>query len=266
MLTSFLHALSGVAAAVKGERNMRIHLIAVAVVVALGAWFGLARSEWVAIILCCAIVISLECMNTAVEAAVDLVSPEIRPLAKKAKDCAAGAVLVSAIGAAVVGSIIFAPKFVNVIAPGRERCGGHIDHVNGITTNLQAFAESLKLGKGYCGEYAPIRKGLHGKTFFVCVRNLNAVQDIGELARQSPHFDSLSDLKTFLAVYMDGLRCHREDARTFEPDPLGEYFYDWQWVLGSFGNGVSFKSPKRDRWQWLVRPLASELAGGIDRD
>ena len=107
---SFLHALSGIAVAAKGERNMRIHLFAAAVAIALGAWLGLDKGEWVAIVLCCAIVISLECMNTAVEAAVDLASPEIHPLAKKAKDCAAGAVLVSAVGAAVVGCIIFAPK------------------------------------------------------------------------------------------------------------------------------------------------------------
>ena len=110
MLMSFLHAMSGIASAAKGERNMRIHLFAAAVAIALGAWLGLDKGEWVAIVLCCAIVISLECMNTAVEAAVDLASSEIHPFAKKAKDCAAGAVLVSAVGAAVVGSIIFAPK------------------------------------------------------------------------------------------------------------------------------------------------------------
>ena len=96
----------------KGERNMRIHIVAAVAAVSLGAWLGLSGCEWAAVVICCALVMSLECLNTAIEAAVDLESPEIHPIAKKAKDCAAGAVLIAAIGSAIVGCIIFAPKLV----------------------------------------------------------------------------------------------------------------------------------------------------------
>ena len=82
---------------------------------ALGAWLDIDRGEWVAVVLCCALVISLECMNTAVEAVVDLASPDIHPLAKRAKDCAAGAVLISAVGAAVVGCVVFLPRLADML-------------------------------------------------------------------------------------------------------------------------------------------------------
>ena len=109
-MKSFAYALIGIGSAVKSERNMRIHLVAAIAAVLLGAWLGLDGREWASIVICCALVMSLECLNTAVEAVVDLASPDIHPLAKKAKDCAAGAVLLAAIGAAIVGCIIFVPK------------------------------------------------------------------------------------------------------------------------------------------------------------
>ena len=118
MIRSFICAILGIAATVKSERNMRIHLAAAVAVVVLGAWLGLDGREWAAIVICCALVMSLECLNTAVEAAVDLASPNIHPLAKKAKDCAAGAVLVAAIGAAIVGCIIFVPKLLALVRKG----------------------------------------------------------------------------------------------------------------------------------------------------
>lgn len=116
MIKPFLYAIAGVFAAVRGERNMRIHLVAAAAVVSLGAWLGLSACEWAAILISCALVMSLECLNTAIEAAVDLASPEIHPLAKKAKDCAAGAVLLAATGSAIVGCIVFVPKLMSFFA------------------------------------------------------------------------------------------------------------------------------------------------------
>lgn len=112
MIKTFLYAIAGVVAAVKGERNMRIHVVAAVAAISLGAWLGLSLCEWAVIILCIALVMSLECANTAIEAAVDLASPDIHPLAKKAKDCAAGAVLLASIGSAVVGCVIFVPKLL----------------------------------------------------------------------------------------------------------------------------------------------------------
>ena len=115
LLRSFGYSIEGLLTAARHERSMRIHLLATILIVALGAWVGLEKWEWVAVVFCCAAVISLECVNTSLEAAVDLVSPEFHPLAKKAKDCAAGAVLASAIGAAPVGTVIFLPKLLALI-------------------------------------------------------------------------------------------------------------------------------------------------------
>ena len=116
MIKSVLYAIEGVFAVVKGERNMRLHLLSVVAAVALGVWLGLSVCEWAAVVICCSLVLSVECLNTAIEAAVDLASPKIHPLAKKAKDCAAGAVLLVAIGSAVVGCIIFMPKILSLLA------------------------------------------------------------------------------------------------------------------------------------------------------
>ena len=89
---------------------MRIHLVAAALVVVAGCIFKVGRGEWIALVLSCALVLSMEIVNTALEAVVDLASPDIHPLARKAKDCAAAAVLVSAIGAVIVGVLVFACK------------------------------------------------------------------------------------------------------------------------------------------------------------
>ena len=112
LFKAFLCSVSGFLDAARHERSMHFHLLATVLVVALGTWTGLEKWEWVATAICCAAVISLECANTAIEAVVDLASSEIHPLAKKAKDCAAGAVLAAAVGAAIVGMIIFLPKLV----------------------------------------------------------------------------------------------------------------------------------------------------------
>jgi hypothetical protein len=90
---------------------------------------------------------------------------------------------------------------------------------------LKSFANALKGGKGYCSQYAPLRKGVYGKTFFVCVHNLNCNQNVGDLARRSLHFERLSDLKVFAADYMNSVGIW-QGSGPFEPDPEGEYFYD----------------------------------------
>ena len=110
-LRSFRYAFQGLADLFRTQPNARIHLAAAALVVAVGAYTGLSRLEWLAIVLCIGLVIALEAVNTALEYLTDLVSPEHHPLAGKAKDAAAAAVLVAALGAAVVGAVIFGPKF-----------------------------------------------------------------------------------------------------------------------------------------------------------
>ena len=115
LINSFKYACMGIKSAIKSERNMKIHVLATLIVTALGFILGLDPLEWVACIFSIVIVIGGEMFNTAIETIVDLVSPNINPLAKKAKDIAAGSVLVMAIGAFLVGLIIFIPKIINIL-------------------------------------------------------------------------------------------------------------------------------------------------------
>lgn len=112
LIRSFGFAFAGIGAMLRTQRNAQIHTVATIVVVVAGWFFGVSTGEWIALILATALVLSLEALNTALEAVVDLVSPQPHPLAKKAKDVAAGAVLIGAIGAALVGCIIFVPKLL----------------------------------------------------------------------------------------------------------------------------------------------------------
>lgn len=89
---------------------MRFHVLAALAAVLAGVWLRLSRGEWLWIGLAVALVWAAELLNTAVERLVDLVSPERHPLAKAAKDTAAGAVLVLAAFAVVVGLCVFGPR------------------------------------------------------------------------------------------------------------------------------------------------------------
>ncbi len=110
LMKSFGFAFRGIASAVKSETNMKIHLTISFFVLVFGIVFSISTFEWIACLLCMALVIGLEMVNTAIESVVDLASPEKHPLAAKAKDVAAGAVLIAAIISVVVGVIIFLPK------------------------------------------------------------------------------------------------------------------------------------------------------------
>jgi diacylglycerol kinase len=109
---SFRFAFQGLADLLRSQPNARIHLGIALLALGAGFYFGLSRLEWVAIVLCITIVFALEAANTALEYLTDLVSPQYHPLAGKAKDAAAAAVLLAAAGAVAVGGIIFGPKVV----------------------------------------------------------------------------------------------------------------------------------------------------------
>ncbi len=107
---SFGYAFEGIGNTILHERNMQIHCLATVLVVIFGFILKISMIEWYVCLVLFALVMSLELVNTAMEAVVDLVTKEKKPLAKKAKDAAAGAVLMSAIIAAILGGIIFFPK------------------------------------------------------------------------------------------------------------------------------------------------------------
>jgi diacylglycerol kinase len=109
---SFRYAFQGLVDLFKTQPNARIHAASTLLVICAGVYFHLSHLEWAAILGCIALVISLEAVNTAIEYLTDLISPDQHPLAGKAKDVAAAAVLLAAFGAVLVGLIIFLPKFL----------------------------------------------------------------------------------------------------------------------------------------------------------
>jgi diacylglycerol kinase (ATP) len=115
LAASFLFAWQGVAYVVRTQRNMRIHLGVGAGVLGLAGALHVSRLELACLLLCIMAVSVLEMLNTVVEAVVDLVTEEYHPLAKIAKDVAAGAVLVSSVGSVVVGLLILGPHLIRVL-------------------------------------------------------------------------------------------------------------------------------------------------------
>lgn len=109
LLRAFGHAFSGLFYAIRTQRNMPIHLAIAAGVIALGLWLGLSAVQWAILALTISSVLAAELLNSGLETVVDMVSPEYHPLAKRAKDVAAGAVLLAAIFAVVVGLLILGP-------------------------------------------------------------------------------------------------------------------------------------------------------------
>ncbi len=106
---SFQYALEGSWYVLRTQKNTWIHAVASLAVVALGLWLGLLRTDWAIIIITMTIVWMAEFVNTALEAIVDMTTPEEHPLAKVAKDVSAAAVLLGACAAVLVGILILGP-------------------------------------------------------------------------------------------------------------------------------------------------------------
>lgn len=107
LMASFKYATEGFLHVIKTERNMRIHITVACIVLFLAYFLSVSKIEWIVLLLCIGVVISLESINTAIERAIDLCTVEIKPLAKQAKDTAAAAVFVFAIISVIIGLIIF---------------------------------------------------------------------------------------------------------------------------------------------------------------
>ena len=113
-LRSISHAARGVRVMIASQQNAWIHAAATAVVTAAGLWFHLSLPEWCWIVLAVMSVWTAEALNTAFEFLTDVASPTFHPVAGKAKDVAAGAVLITAIGAVIIGSLVFGPHLAQV--------------------------------------------------------------------------------------------------------------------------------------------------------
>ena len=114
LVKSFGYAASGVVQA-GSERNFKVDVVAAVVVFAACALLQVPAWGWAVVAMCVGVQLAMETVNTAIEAIVDLASPEIHPLAKRAKDCAAGAALITACASVVVGLIVFVPALLALL-------------------------------------------------------------------------------------------------------------------------------------------------------
>ena len=108
----FKCAFDGIKYGFINTKNLRIYLIFILAIIVTGIVLEISLIEWLILMLCITLVMSLEFVNTAIEEAVNIASPEINPIAKASKDVAAGAVLFASIMSAAIGIIIFLPKFI----------------------------------------------------------------------------------------------------------------------------------------------------------
>lgn len=114
-LASFRWALKGGKDLFSHHPNAQVHLLATLIVLPLAIFLQISTIEWCLIILCIMLVIAMEAMNSSLEYLADKVSPEHDELIGKSKDIAAAAVLITAVGAAIIGGIIFFPKLYALI-------------------------------------------------------------------------------------------------------------------------------------------------------
>ena len=111
---SFGHAFRGIGLLIKSTHNAWIHIAIFVLVIILGIYFDITKIEWFMVILATGFVLSAEAFNTSIEIDMDLTSPEYHPYARDTKDVAAGAVLISAITALVIGLFIFIPYILKL--------------------------------------------------------------------------------------------------------------------------------------------------------
>ncbi len=114
LVESFRDAFRGIFHVFRTQRNARIHSAITLVVVGAGLWLQLGSLEWVILVLTISLVLAMEMVNTALEALADATVTSYHPLIKVAKDVAAGAVLVTAMGAVAVGLLVFIPKLLGI--------------------------------------------------------------------------------------------------------------------------------------------------------
>lgn len=114
-IRSFKYAFRGIGTMIRTQHNAWIHAIATAAVVLAGFFWRIERQDWNWIILAIVSVWTAEALNTAFEFLVDVTNPTFHPLVRKAKDVAAGAVLITAVGSVIIGVLILGPHLVNIL-------------------------------------------------------------------------------------------------------------------------------------------------------
>lgn len=115
-LNSFKFSIAGLKYAYKNEQSMLIHFIFTIITIVMGFIFKISHTEWAILCIAMGVILACELINTAIEATVDLITLEINPLAKIAKDCGSAATFVFSMMAAVIGFIIFIPKIIHMFS------------------------------------------------------------------------------------------------------------------------------------------------------
>jgi diacylglycerol kinase (ATP) len=158
LIDSFNFAIEGLIHVLRTHRNMRIHF-AIAIAVMIGAvWAGVSRLELIALLLSITFVLVAEMINSAIEQAIDVATTSFDPLAKLAKDIAAGAVLIAAVNAVAVGILVFSHAIGSSAASGLERVRNFppaITLAALVLTVLLVIATKAFVGRG-----TPLRGGL----------------------------------------------------------------------------------------------------------
>jgi diacylglycerol kinase (ATP) len=158
LLESFNYAVEGIIHVLRTHRNMRIHFAAAAIVLVLALWVGVSRLELVVLLLAIAFVLIAEMVNSAIEAAIDVATSSFDPLAKLAKDIAAGAVLIASINAIAVGYLVFSGHV-------SESSTGFLDRLRDAPIKITIIALILVIilvigTKAISGRGTPLRGGL----------------------------------------------------------------------------------------------------------
>ncbi len=169
LIDSFNYAFQGVIHAVRTQRNMRVHLIAAVAVLIAAVAIGVDRMEMIALIIAIAFVLIAEMVNSAVEGAIDVATTSFDPMAKLAKDMAAGAVLISTITATAVGFLVFSER----VADPSTRLIDRLEEANVYVTMVALIVTIFIViaTKAFTHRGTPLRGGLpsgHTAIAFAC--------------------------------------------------------------------------------------------------
>lgn len=151
-------AIDGILYVARTQRHMRWHFLAAIGILLISLLLGLTKIEFIALTLAIILVLLSEMINTAVEVAVDLFQEEYHPLAKIAKDIAAGAVLIASVGAVVIGYLILFPQINRVLTNGIPHVKQSPEHITFISLIIVVIA--VIITKAYTGRGLPLRGGL----------------------------------------------------------------------------------------------------------
>lgn len=151
LIDSFNYAVSGIITSIKTERNMLIHYIIAILVLGLSLFFDFSRIEFLILLFATTLVVVAELINTAIEKTIDLVVKDYHPMAKVAKDIAAGAVLIAALNAIIVGYLLFFDRlnrFANLTLVKIKNSPIHLTFVTLILVTLFTIGLKAKFYKG----------------------------------------------------------------------------------------------------------------------